>query len=554
MSSSSQIAIGAHVDQTDPIAEAQARQTTLVQFFLGDPQGYKGPEIRYAGGAAALRQDAESAGIDLYVHAPYIVNVATTNNRIRIPSRKLLQQHMDAAAEIGAKGLIVHGGHVNKADDPATGFDNWRKAIEATDLKIPLLIENTAGGDNAMARQLDRIAGVWDAIAAAEHADKVGFCLDTCHAWAGGIELATAVEKVRADHRPDRPPARQRQPGRLRLRRRPARQLRQRTARRARLRRSRPRRRCTGHLRDAGWRPRAPGRLRVAARARGVRLSRRGLLAASALSGLLVGCAEEPARTAPSPAPAPQGSRRIAYGEDPSQFVELQLPADRPRATVVLLHGGYWYPAYGLEQLNPMSAALTALGFATWNVEYRRTGAGGGFPNTLSDVATAVDRLAGEDVPDGLTDHVVLLGHSAGGHLAVWAASRSARTPGGEPQVQPQGAISLAGVLDLTRAGNAPGSVVPVTDFMGAPPIVSPEDYALADPSRLVPAGCPVWAVHADRDDTVPAEQSTSYVALARAAGATVQRVVVPGDHVAVIDPGASCFPVIRDLVIEASS
>ena len=141
---------------------------------------------------------AEEAGVDLYVHAPYIVNVATTNNRIRIPSRKLLQQHMDAAAEIGAKGLIVHGGHVNKDDDPAVGFDNWRKAVEATDIKIPLLIENTAGGDNAMARHLDRIAGVWDAISAAEGADQVGFCLDTCHAWAGGIELGDAVEKVRA--------------------------------------------------------------------------------------------------------------------------------------------------------------------------------------------------------------------------------------------------------------------------------------------------------------------------------------------------------------------
>ena len=192
------IAIGAHVEQTDPIAEAKARETSLVQFFLGDPQGYKGPEVRYAGGADGLRADAEAAGVDLYVHAPYIVNVATTNNRIRIPSRKLLQQHMDAAAGIGAKGLIVHGGHVNKADDPAKGFDNWRKAVEATDIKIPLLIENTAGGDNAMARHLDRIAGVWDAISQAAGREQVGFCLDTCHAWAGGIELATAVEKVRA--------------------------------------------------------------------------------------------------------------------------------------------------------------------------------------------------------------------------------------------------------------------------------------------------------------------------------------------------------------------
>lgn len=192
-----ELKIGAHVDQTDPVAEAQARGADLVQFFLGDPQDYKGPEIRYAAGAEALRDAAEAAGIDLYVHAPYIINVATTNNRIRIPSRKLLQQHMDAAASIGAKGLIVHGGHVNKSDDPEKGFDNWRKAVEATDLKIPLLIENTAGGDNAMARYLDRIGRVWDAISTAEGFDMVGFCLDTCHAHAGGNPLDTVVDDVR---------------------------------------------------------------------------------------------------------------------------------------------------------------------------------------------------------------------------------------------------------------------------------------------------------------------------------------------------------------------
>jgi deoxyribonuclease IV len=190
--------IGAHVDQTDPIAEAKARGADLVQFFLGDPQGYKGPEIRYAGGAEGLRDDAASAGLDLYVHAPYIVNVATTNNRIRIPSRKLLQQHVDAAAAIGAKGLIVHGGHVNKTDEPEKGFDNWRKAVEATDLKLPILIENTAGGDNAMTRYLDRIKGVWDAISQAEGFEDVGFCLDTCHAHAGGNDLASVVEEIRA--------------------------------------------------------------------------------------------------------------------------------------------------------------------------------------------------------------------------------------------------------------------------------------------------------------------------------------------------------------------
>ena len=195
------LSIGAHVSQTDPVAEATARGADLVQFFLGDPQGYQGPEIAYDGGPDALREAATAAGIDLYVHAPYIINVATTNNRIRIPSRKLLQQHMDAAATIGAKGLIVHGGHVDRASDPELlekGFDNWRKAVEATDLKIPLLIENTAGGDNAMARRLDRLGRVWEAVSAAEGSDMVGFCLDTCHAHAGGNDLSTVVEDVRA--------------------------------------------------------------------------------------------------------------------------------------------------------------------------------------------------------------------------------------------------------------------------------------------------------------------------------------------------------------------
>lgn len=190
-------AIGAHVDQADPLAEAEARGMRLVQFFLGDPQGYQKPQVRYAGGTDALRADAEAAGIELYVHAPYLVNVATTNNRVRIPSRKLLQQHVDAAAAIGATALIVHGGHLAGSDDPSKGFDNWRKAVAYTDLKVPLLIENTAGGDNAMTRHLDRIAGVWEAISAAEGFERVGFCLDTCHAHAGGNDLATLVDDVR---------------------------------------------------------------------------------------------------------------------------------------------------------------------------------------------------------------------------------------------------------------------------------------------------------------------------------------------------------------------
>lgn len=192
------IALGAHVDQADPLAEARARSADVAQFFLGDPQGWKGPVVAYEGGAEALRAAAGEAGTGLYVHAPYVINVATTNNRIRIPSRKLLQQTVHAAAQVGARGVIVHGGHVLKGDDPEVGFDNWRKAIEQTELACPVFLENTAGGDNAMARTLDRLARTWEAIGSASGADQVGFCLDTCHAHAAGEDLATIVDRVKA--------------------------------------------------------------------------------------------------------------------------------------------------------------------------------------------------------------------------------------------------------------------------------------------------------------------------------------------------------------------
>ncbi len=194
----SSLMIGGHGDQADPVAEAAARQATLAQFFLGDPQGWKAPSVAFPGGAAALRDAASTAGVALYVHAPYVLNVATSNNRIRIPSRKLLQQTVDLAAEIGAAGVIVHGGHVLKDDDPAVGFDNWRKCVDRLDTPVPLLIENTAGGDQAMARRLERIEMLWAAIGTAEGGGSVGFCLDTCHAHAGGEDLVGLVDRVRA--------------------------------------------------------------------------------------------------------------------------------------------------------------------------------------------------------------------------------------------------------------------------------------------------------------------------------------------------------------------
>ena len=184
--------IGAHVNEEDPIAGALARGGSVVQFFLTDPQSYAAPKPR------ADAESIRAAEIDVYVHAPYRLNVATGNNRIRIPSRKLLMQHATAAAEVGARGLVVHGGHMDKGDDVELGFENWRKAFEYAakegGFPTPILIENTAGGDNACARRLDAIARLWDHLADYE----VGFVLDTCHAHAGGEELLGIVDRVKA--------------------------------------------------------------------------------------------------------------------------------------------------------------------------------------------------------------------------------------------------------------------------------------------------------------------------------------------------------------------
>ena len=190
--------IGAHFHVDNPLAEATALGADAAQFFLGDPQGWKGPVIP-GGDAAAIRAAYAAAGMDIYIHAPYVINVATTNNRIRIPSRKLLDQQLQAAASIGAKGLIVHGGHVLAGVDPEEGFENWRKAVERIERPLPMLIENTAGGDGAMAKSLDAIARLWEATAgAAGDGGDIGFCLDTCHANSAGIDLADAVDRVKA--------------------------------------------------------------------------------------------------------------------------------------------------------------------------------------------------------------------------------------------------------------------------------------------------------------------------------------------------------------------
>jgi deoxyribonuclease IV len=175
-----------------PLARAAEMDAGAVQVFLTDPQSYGNPRPR------PDQADLLASDVVVVVHAPYMLNVATTNNRIRVPGRKLLAAHAGAAAAIGAAGLVVHGGHVLADDDPAVGVDNWRKTFayqeKAGGFPVPLLIENTAGGGNAMARDLDALDRLFDAVG--EHG--AGFVLDTCHAWAAGWDLSTVVEDVRA--------------------------------------------------------------------------------------------------------------------------------------------------------------------------------------------------------------------------------------------------------------------------------------------------------------------------------------------------------------------
>jgi len=189
------IVLGVHAGGDDPCADAAAVGAGAVQMFLGNPQSWGTPSYPY-GSADALRAALTEHRLDLWVHAPYLINVATGNNKVRIPSRKALQAQVTAAAAAGAKGLVVHGGQVQATEALDVGYANWTKAVDQIEVsgQVQVMIENTAGGEHSVARGLEAIARLWDAVG---HSG-VGFCLDTCHAWACGIELPDVVEKVLA--------------------------------------------------------------------------------------------------------------------------------------------------------------------------------------------------------------------------------------------------------------------------------------------------------------------------------------------------------------------
>jgi acetyl esterase/lipase len=238
---------------------------------------------------------------------------------------------------------------------------------------------------------------------------------------------------------------------------------------------------------------------------------------------------------------------RFTYGDDPSQWADLYRPDGDSLGVVVVIHGGFWKAQYDASLGAPLAADLASRGWTAWNLEYRRVGNGGGDPETFDDVASGIDLLTEVDELD--LGAVVTLGHSAGGHLATWAAARGRYERW--PEVVPvTGVVSQAGVLDLTAAAEAGLGTDAVVSLLGQPPGPS---YDELDPLRQVPLDVPVRCVHGRDDVTVPISQSTSYVEAARAAGADATLLEVAGDHFVVIDTTSEVWEATVDLIAEVA-
>ena len=234
----------------------------------------------------------------------------------------------------------------------------------------------------------------------------------------------------------------------------------------------------------------------------------------------------------------------VRYGDAPQQFVEFALPElsvdDGPFPVIVFIHGGFWRNAYELDLARPQAADARANGYATWNIEYRRVGdPGGGYPGTLDDIATAIDALADMDAPIDLS-RVAVVGHSAGGHLALWAGQRDA------PVVTPTLVVGQAPVADLTNSLELGRGAV--TDFMGCAPDDCKAAYEAADPALRLPIKVPQLIVQGARDDTVPPAFVEPY---AEASGAEII-VFDDVDHFDVIDPASPTWAAVLAAIGDA--
>jgi acetyl esterase/lipase len=245
--------------------------------------------------------------------------------------------------------------------------------------------------------------------------------------------------------------------------------------------------------------------------------------------------------------PQPPPDARVAYGNDPNQFLEVRLPRTKPPHSVLLhLHGGYWRAKYNLEHAGHLCQALRAAGIATFNTEYRRVGnAGGGWPGTFDDIRSAYRFLRQEHSRFHLDlDRLVVMGHSAGGQLALCLAAHESSL---------RNAISLAGVVDLKQAFALHLSRDAVADFLGGKPEAVPEHYREADPMELSIPQARQWLLHGSEDDVVPPEFSRDYVTQKKKAGESVQLLEIPhAGHFELIDPASEAFKQVISTVLTA--
>jgi acetyl esterase/lipase len=274
-------------------------------------------------------------------------------------------------------------------------------------------------------------------------------------------------------------------------------------------------------------------------------ITRRAVLGLLA-GGVVAACSGGSGNVAPSTRSPNGPGRTVRYGDGKEQMADLWLPTPRsaePVGVVVLVHGGFWRPIYDRTLMDPLARDLTSRGWAAWNLDYRGSGdGGGGWPATFEDVAAGIDALVPEASPQGLDlDRVVVVGHSAGGCLSLWAAARAGLpddAPGAGPEVEPVLAVSLAGVNNLVAGAFEQLGNGAIEALMGKPPKEAGDRYTLASPVERLPIGVDQIVVHGLDDDIVPVDQSTAYAGKAKEAGDDVTVITVEGaDHFDLIAP-----------------